>query len=63
MSNSSGPTLPAYLIDPPSPFDTAEIWQKFLQEMEFLPQSDPIVAGVVEEARETLARKAAEAQS
>jgi hypothetical protein len=62
MPTSSVPTVPAYLIDPPSSFATVETWRQFLKEMETLPQSDPAVAATVREARETLAWKEAEAQ-
>ena len=43
-----------YLIDIPTPFDTASRWKQFLAEMRSLPQDDPQVCAAIEAAEKAL---------
>ncbi len=52
--------VPAYLIDPPSPFGPIEIWEEFLKTLESFPQDDPSVIAEMRMAREIIAEKKAE---
>ncbi len=46
-----------HLIDPPSPFDPLEEWEKFLEEMRQLPHGDKGVQAAIEEAQREIALK------
>ncbi len=58
--NQNHGKVPAYLIDPPSPFGPRETWEKFLRTLESFPQDDPIVQAQMQRARKIIAEKKAE---
>ncbi len=51
-----------HLIDPPSPFDPLEEWEKFLEQMRDLPQDDEGVKLAIEEAEREVALKRGETE-
>ncbi len=51
-----------YLIDPPSPFDPLEEWEKFLEQMRDLSQDDEGVKLAIEEAEREVALKRGETE-
>ena len=45
------------IIDPPSPFDTLEAWQKFLAELERIKPRTADVEDAIADARERIKEK------
>ncbi len=54
--------MPWGFIDPPSPFDPLEEWEKFLEEMRQLPQDGEGVKLAIEEAEREIALKRGETE-
>jgi hypothetical protein len=45
------------LIDPPSPYDTLETWERHLAEVLRLPDTDPLKTQLISEAEEIIRSK------